>query len=499
VVVKAHVVKMTAYGAKAARLHLRYIERDGVEQHGSRGRLYGPDGPAEGIDEPRPRERHQFRLIVSPEDAAEMDLTKYVQGLMAQVEKDLGRRIEWAAVNHYNTDHPHAHVVVRGVDQDGNALRLPRQYIAETLRRRAQELATRELGPRVEHDVQRAHAKEVTRDRFTALDAELERRAEGGVVALPGPRPKGRSAGIDDRILLARLEHLEAMRLAERTPPNRWALTEGWSAQLRDMGARGDIIRQMHLALQGDPARYHIVRAAEALEPTAAGSDRPLVARVAAKGLADELRGGYYAVLETPGGAGYHVPIDGASAERLRVGDLVSVAATAADTPGDAPGRSSRLVVRKHELGLEEQVAHPGPTPLDRIERAALAPYGLGAEVRRALERRDGELRRLGVDPADPRRDAMLRELERRAIAERVAARSGQSVLAELRAPFRGRVDVSERGADGTAYAVVSDGARVVVVQATPALWRANGRSAMVSKDPDGTWRVRSLDKDRDR
>jgi hypothetical protein len=96
VVIKARVVRLTAYGAKAAALHLRYIERDGVEKDGSKGVLYGPDGAVERktFEEPRPREKHQFRLIVSPEDAGELDLTAYVRRLMTRVEQDLGRKVE---------------------------------------------------------------------------------------------------------------------------------------------------------------------------------------------------------------------------------------------------------------------------------------------------------------------------------------------------------------------------------------------------------------------
>jgi type IV secretory pathway VirD2 relaxase len=100
----------------AAALHVRYIERDGVERDGSKGVLYGPDGPvrARVFEQPRPGEKHQFRLIVSPEDGSELDLTAYVRRLMATLERDVGRKIEWAAVNHFDTSHPHAHVVIRG-------------------------------------------------------------------------------------------------------------------------------------------------------------------------------------------------------------------------------------------------------------------------------------------------------------------------------------------------------------------------------------------------
>jgi type IV secretory pathway VirD2 relaxase len=44
-------------------------------------------------------------------------------------------RLLWAAVNHHNTDNPHVHIVVRGVDQDGNGLRIDGPYIARGMRR----------------------------------------------------------------------------------------------------------------------------------------------------------------------------------------------------------------------------------------------------------------------------------------------------------------------------------------------------------------------------
>jgi hypothetical protein len=136
VVVKAHVARLGGRGARAAVLHLRYIERDGVEKDGSKGVLYDASGPvlAEALESPRAGEKHQFRIIVSPEDAAELDLTLYVRRLMAQVEQDLGRKVEWAAVNHYNTEHSHAHLVIRGVDREGRELRLERSYISNGLR-----------------------------------------------------------------------------------------------------------------------------------------------------------------------------------------------------------------------------------------------------------------------------------------------------------------------------------------------------------------------------
>jgi type IV secretory pathway VirD2 relaxase len=256
-VVKVHVARLGAGGAKAAALHLRYIERAGVEKDGSKGVAYAADGPArvETFEQPRAGERHQFRFILSPEDAAELDLTAYVRRFMARVERDLDRKLEWLAVNHFDTDHPHAHLVIRGVDRSGRELRLDRGYISNGLRRTAQEIATEELGPRHDLDIQRAYAREVAQERFTSLDRELERRAVDNCIEV---RSRQRPGRIDDSTLVARLEHLEAMRLAERVSGSTWSLQPGWQAELRALGSRGDILKQIHAAVRGDPARYRI-------------------------------------------------------------------------------------------------------------------------------------------------------------------------------------------------------------------------------------------------
>ena len=322
VVVKARVVRLTAYGAKAAAMHLRYIERDGVEKDGSKGALYGPDGPVRRrtFEEPRFGEKHQFRLIVSPEDAGEMDLTAYVRRFMGQVERDLGRKVEWAAVNHYDTGHPHAHIVVRGVDRDGQELRFDRSYIASGMRWRAQEIATQELGPRHEFEIRRAHAREITQERFTSLDRELERLSKDGRLELRSPKPRTR---VDPSTLCSRLEHLEAMGLAERVSSNAWSFSQGWQKALRDLGTRNDILKQIHEVVRGDSSRYRIVRAGEALLTRIDAGQDKLVGRVAGKGLSDEERGTYYAVIEAPNGFAYHLPLDAKAAEGVAPGDLV--------------------------------------------------------------------------------------------------------------------------------------------------------------------------------
>ena len=125
VVVKARIVQMTAAGKRAAMLHVQYVERGGVEKDGTAGKLYGDENRFDRNSFLREieGEPHQFRFIVSPENADDLDLDEFTRKLVNQMESDLDRKIDWGAVNHYNTDNPHVHIIVRGVDSDGNELR----------------------------------------------------------------------------------------------------------------------------------------------------------------------------------------------------------------------------------------------------------------------------------------------------------------------------------------------------------------------------------------
>lgn len=171
VIVKSRSVRAAGRSGKAGA-HLRYIQRDGTARDGERGQIYSAtedraDGDAfldRGQDD-----RHQFRFIVSPEDAADLaDLTGYTRELMAQVQTDLGTKLDWVAVNHHNTGHPHVHVIVNGRDALDEDLVINGDYLANGIRERASELATLELGPVTEIEHRRKLLAEIDQDRLTA-------------------------------------------------------------------------------------------------------------------------------------------------------------------------------------------------------------------------------------------------------------------------------------------------------------------------------------------
>jgi len=318
-IVKARIVGMNPSGVKAARLHLAYIERDGVERDGSEGRLYGAGESVDraSLTDAIRGERHQFRFIVSPED--DIDLTAFTRELVRRVEQDLGARLHWGAVNHYNTDNPHVHLVVRGVDRDGRQVWIDRAYISERMRWRAQHLLTDELGPRPKHEIERQLDREIGQERFTSIDRRL--------ASVLGPDQTATIAriarAVDDRgrrRLVARLQTLEVLQLATHTSPGAWRLDVNWQSALRELGERGDIIKRLHRAMgkAARPEHYEVIDAS---------TDRaPIEGVVKAKGLHDELRGDVYAIVETPRGQAAYVPLDAASAESIAEGAIVRVA-----------------------------------------------------------------------------------------------------------------------------------------------------------------------------
>ncbi|MBP7624951.1 MAG: relaxase/mobilization nuclease domain-containing protein, partial [Xanthomonadales bacterium] len=135
--VKALVVRNKSPRGPLAR-HLNYLRRDGVTRDGERAKMFGPETDDANVKEFTERckdDRHHFRFIVSPEDASDMeDLKRFTRELMAQAEKDLGTKLEWVAVDHWNTDNPHVHVIVRGRADDGRDLVIDRDYIKNGMR-----------------------------------------------------------------------------------------------------------------------------------------------------------------------------------------------------------------------------------------------------------------------------------------------------------------------------------------------------------------------------
>ena len=197
------------------------------------------------------------------------------------------------------------HILVRGRADDGSDLVISRDYIGSGLRARAGDLVTRELGPRSELEVRRGLEAEVNAERWTRLDRSLAReagRAEG-VVDL---RPE-RDAGADPlrEVRIGRMRTLERLGLAEPAGPARWILAPDAEQRLRSLGERGDIIKRLHKTLTKDG----VSRAPSSWALEGESHGEPIIGRLIARGLDDELRGTAFAVVDGIDGRVHHLKL----------------------------------------------------------------------------------------------------------------------------------------------------------------------------------------------
>ena len=228
VTVKARVVRHSTRAAPLAT-HVAYLQRDGVTKDGAPGRLFDAEhDEADGraFAERSADDRHHFRFIVSPENATEMsNLQAFTRDLMTTAEQDLGTRLEWVAVEHHNTEHPHVHLLLRGRTDDGSDLVISRDYISEGMRARAQALVTMELGPRTDLEIRRGLEAQVDAERWTPLDRALARSAadnEGMVDLRPDAAVRSDAA---HHANLGRMQKLERLGLATPAGPAQWTLS----------------------------------------------------------------------------------------------------------------------------------------------------------------------------------------------------------------------------------------------------------------------------------
>ncbi len=313
VVVKARFVSHDRAGARGAlKAHVAYLAREergrpapGAERAEELGRQVDYlaretgegcdryafyDGAGDAVDARSltrgwaEDERH-FRLIVSPEDGNALgDLKPFVREVMGDLEQRLGTKLEWAAVDHWDTDNPHAHVLIRGRRADGEDLFIPKRVIAYEIRERAEMIATRILGPRPLLEQRQDLAREIATEGLTPLDREIRLQAPEGRIATQRVRRPD---------LLARLDQLQAWGLAARSADGVWTIHDGMEAGLQVIGAQVEARRMLAQADLLDPA-FDILPASR---------EAPTLGRLVHMGVADELSGRTLAIIEDGSGA----------------------------------------------------------------------------------------------------------------------------------------------------------------------------------------------------
>jgi len=480
-VIKARVVRHSGRTAPLGT-HLDYLRRDGVTRDGKNARLFGP-----GTEEADGRafagrcedDRHHFRFIVSPDDTVEMsDLKSFTRDLVGQMERDLDTRLDWVAVDHWNTEHPHVHLIVRGVRDDGQDLVISRDYIKEGMRDRARDLITQELGPRTDLDIRRTLERQIEAERWTQLDRQLVR--DAGKTGLIDVAPEvGRQPDAYAVEKVGRLRKLAALGLASEVGPGQWMIDDQAEVTLRQLGERGDIIKRMHRALTErgiDRGSGNYVLAGESL-------DVPVIGRLVERGLDDELKGTAYAVVDGVDGRTHHIRLPHLDA----TGDSPPGSIVELRAYEDAKGERRVALAVRSDLDLQHQVSATGATWLDRQsiarEPVAMSDGGFGAEVRDAMRQRAEHLVHEGLAEQQGRRVIFSRNLietlrrrEVDAVADRLAKETGQPFKAAgngeyVAGTYRQRMTL----ASGR-FAMIDDGLGFQLVPWSPSLENQLGK-----------------------
>ena len=323
---------------------------------------------------------------MSAEDGAEYeDLKPLVRRLMDRMEEDLGTKLDWVAVDHHNTGHPHTHIILRGRDELDHDLIIAREYVTHGMRERAAEIVTLDLGPRSDLEIEDRLSRQVEQDRLTDLDRSLRRDADAdGVVRSGG----GSGDAVSQSLRAGRLQKLAKLGLAEEAAPGHWKLADDLEETLRRMGERGDIIKTMHREMSaqkvarnaGDYAIY------DPADPEA----KRIVGRVIARGLSDEDKDRHYVIVDGVDGRTHYVDIGRGDAVEATPNDSIvaitpkrsgpkAVDRTVADIAAANSGRYSVDIHLRHDPTATAAFAEAHVRRLEALRR-------LGGNIEREVD-----------------------------------------------------------------------------------------------------------------
>ncbi|MDX8495085.1 DUF3363 domain-containing protein [Mesorhizobium sp. VK22B] len=491
-IVKARVVRHSVRTAPLGT-HLNYLRREGVTRDGEKARLFGSgteDADGAAFAARAEDDRHHFRFIVSPDDALEMtDLKSFTRDLVSQMETDLDTKLDWVAVDHWNTEHPHIHLIVRGVRDDGQDLVITRDYIKEGIRDRARDLITQELGPRTDLDIRRTLESQIQSERWTQLDRQLLRDARNaGIIDLAPNRD--RQPDEYHALKVGRLRKLEALGLADQVGPGQWVIDDKAETTLRELGERGDIIKRMHRAL----SERGIERGSASYVLAAESLDMPIIGRLVERRLDDELSGTAYAVVDGVDGRTHYIRLSDLEA----AGDSAPGSIVELRKFDDARGQRRVALAVRSDLDIDRQITATGPTWLDRQniarEPASLSDGGFGATVREAMNARAEHLVEQGLAERQGRRVVFTRNLidtlrrrELDALGEKLAAEAGQPFNRAAGGDHVAGIYRQRLVLASGRFAMIDDGLGFQLVPWSPSIEKHLGRHVSgVAKDAGG-------------
>ncbi len=250
---QASVVKVAYLSNKHTgqwKAHGRYLEREGAQIEGERGKGFNMEEEDVSLSKTldiwqKEGDPYFFKIIVSPQEAERLDLKDHIRRLVHRMQDDLGTTLQWAAIDHYNTDNPHSHVIIRAKNANGNILTMDRQYIKQGIRHRSQQEATQKIGIRLEDDVLRRREQVISKKRLTEIDREIFQMIDNNRrITFEGRLPRDHFQTERRLQMVGRLQFLESMGFAKKTGVLTWEISEHLEEGLRAYQLSQDIMKR---------------------------------------------------------------------------------------------------------------------------------------------------------------------------------------------------------------------------------------------------------------
>jgi hypothetical protein len=285
---------------------------DGKGIDGKKPDLFTEKGKELETGEIRGEER-VFKIVLSPENISSsngrksLDMKKLTRDFMSSFQEEYAlsnqgssvdrfkvaddtRRLRWFATSHYNTSNPHSHIVIRGLDTQGQDVRFDPYLISVRAREIAQQLVTKQLGERSRLEIESQINREITSERFTKIDIAIATKLAIYNRAVPV-----------NRIQKDRLEYLEHhMHLANKTGANTYQLDPNWKKILERNSRKDDMIKTIYHDLPPEKREQFISQQSKQ-RFRIYNKDWHVQGKVVAAGVSDELRDRPYVVLESRG------------------------------------------------------------------------------------------------------------------------------------------------------------------------------------------------------
>ena len=319
--VKVNYVANRKAGQWAA--HGRYLEREGAQKEGEGGQGFNAAGDEVSLSSEMHKwqmegDQRLFKIVVSPEDGDRLQMKAYTREFMARLGSHIGKDLEWAAIDHYNTGHPHTHVVLRGKDN----LQISPDLIRHGMRKIAEEIATERLGYKSELEIQKSKEKEIDARQFTGIDKDIQDRQLAGATPdktyVTEERLTPDAVHTDfvaQRLRIRRLEMLEKLGVAEKVGGMTWALDAGWDKALKDLQVlqRRTAMVAQGRALMTDPRCLPVV---SKIKPAGSKPGDHLVGRVLGTGMDEQYDRSYILIEGTD--SRVHIVYQNAAIEKQR-------------------------------------------------------------------------------------------------------------------------------------------------------------------------------------